>query len=199
MSENLKTGPANRSFNEGWKSDLSKYDNSWYKPGNALKRLLWYYVNIIFFKNAWNLSSSLKIMLLRLFGAKVGKGVRINPSVNIKYPWFLEIGHHSWIGQGVWIDNLTNVKIGSNCCLSQGSMLLTGNHNYKKPTFDLLVQPITLEDGAWVGAQAVVCPGVTMHSHSILSVSSVATHDLEAYGIYQGNPAVKVRERKIKE
>ncbi|MEQ8552207.1 MAG: putative colanic acid biosynthesis acetyltransferase [Cyclobacteriaceae bacterium] len=179
------------------KTDLSKYDNSWFNPGNGLKRTLWYFTNILFFKNAWNPSSGLKVLLLRLFGAKIGKGVRINPSVNIKYPWYLEVGDHAWIGENTWIDNLTTVKIGSNCCLSQGALLLTGNHDYKKSTFNLIVKPIVLEDGAWVGAKAVVCPGVTMKSHSILSVGSTATKDLEPYGIYQGNPAVKVRERKI--
>ncbi len=179
------------------KTNLSKYDNSWYKPGNPIKRLLWYYANLIFFKNAWNPSSGLKVILLKLFGAKVGRGVRINPSVNIKYPWFLEVGDHSWIGENVWIDNLTTVKVGSNCCLSQGAMLLTGNHNYKKTTFDLIVKSIILEDGAWVGAKGIVCPGVTMHSNAVLSVGSVATKDLEAWEIYQGNPAVKVKERKV--
>jgi putative colanic acid biosynthesis acetyltransferase WcaF len=74
-------------------------------------------------------------------------------------------------------------------------MLLCGNHNYRKPTFDLVTGKITLEDGAWVGAYSMVCPGVTCKSHSLLAVHSVATRNLAAYGIYQGNPAVKVKER----
>ena len=90
------------------------------------------------------------------------------------------------------------MTIGSHVCLSQGVMLLTGNHNYTKPTFDLMVGKIILEDGVWLGALSVVCPGVTCGSHSVLSVGSVATKDLEAYGIYQGNPAMKVREREFK-
>ncbi len=77
--------------------------------------------------------------------------------------------------------------------------MLTGNHNYKKETFDLIVGEIILEDGVWVGHKSVVCPGVTMHSHSILTVGSVLTKDAEAYSIYQGNPAVKVKERVINE
>ena len=79
----------------------------------------------------------------------------IKPSVNIKYPWRLTIGSFVWIGEGVWIDNLENVVIGDNVCISQGAMLLCGNHNYKKTTFDLIVGSITLEDGVWVGAQSV--------------------------------------------
>ena len=76
-------------------------------------------------------------------------------------------------------------------------MLLCGNHNYKKPAFDLEIGEITLEDGVWIGAQALVCPGITCRTHSVLSVKSVASKDLEAYGIYRGNPAVKQKERTI--
>ncbi len=180
------------------KTDLSSFNNSWYTPGaSTIKILFWYFINVVFFINPLNPFSGLKIFLLRLFGAKIGKGVVIKPGVNIKYPWYLEIGEHSWIGERVWIDNLAPVKIGNNCCLSQGSMLLCGNHNYKKSSFDLIVKEITIEDGAWVGAMSVVCPGVTIESHAVLTVQSVATETLEPYMLYKGNPAVKIRERGI--
>jgi putative colanic acid biosynthesis acetyltransferase WcaF len=74
-------------------------------------------------------------------------------------------------------------------------MLLCGNHNYKKESFDLMTGKIIIEDGVWIGAKAIVCPGVTCHSHSVLSVGSVATKDLDANSIYQGNPAVKIKSR----
>ncbi|MEW6470412.1 MAG: WcaF family extracellular polysaccharide biosynthesis acetyltransferase [Bacteroidota bacterium] len=179
------------------KTDLSAFDNNWYKPGaNVLVRCMWYLVNAAYFKSSFPFSRP-RVFWLRLFGARVGKGVVIKPGVNIKYPWNLSIGDHSWIGENVWIDNLAKVAIGSNACISQGAMLLTGNHNYKKKEFDLMVEGITIEDGAWIGAQSMVAPGVTCRSHSVLSVMSVAVEDLEAYAIYHGNPAVKVRERVI--
>ncbi|MBX7241343.1 MAG: WcaF family extracellular polysaccharide biosynthesis acetyltransferase [Bacteroidia bacterium] len=182
------------------KTDLSRFENKWYHPGaSPVKRLLWYYTNEIFFKSAFFPLYGMKSAILRLFGAKVGVGVIIKPCVNIKSPWRLTIGDYSWIGENSWIDNQANVSIGANVCISQGAMLLTGNHNYKAIAFDLIIGDIVLEDGSWVGAQTVVCPGVTLKSHSILSVGSVATKDLEAYGIYQGIPAVKVRERVISE
>ncbi|NPA69026.1 MAG: colanic acid biosynthesis acetyltransferase WcaF [Chlorobi bacterium] len=182
------------------KTDLSKFDNSWYNPkGNIVKRTLWYFVNVLFFLNPWNPLSSLKIFLLRLFGAKIGKGVIIKPSVNIKYPWRLSVGNNVWIGEKVWIDNLADVKIADNVSISQGAMLLCGNHNYKKTSFDLIIGEIKLEEGVWIGAKSIVAPGVTCKSHSVLAVNSVAVKDLEEYTIYQGNPAVKVRSRIIEE
>lgn len=158
---------------------------------------MWYFVNVFFFINPSIPFSRVKIFLLRFFGARIGKGVNIKPGVNIKYPWLLEIGNYAWIGEGVWIDNLVKVKIGSNCCISQGAMLLTGNHNYRKTTFDLIVGDILLEDGVWIGAKAVVCPGVVAGSHSVLTVGSIATKSLDAFGIYQGNPASFVKKRVI--
>jgi putative colanic acid biosynthesis acetyltransferase WcaF len=180
------------------KVQLHQYTNSWYSPGrSALICALWYFINVAFFKNSWIPISAVKVFWLRAFGGKIGTGVNIKPNVNIKYPWLLEIGNYCWIGEGVWIDNLTHVKLGNHVCLSQGAMLLTGNHNYKKAKFDLIVGPIVLEDGVWIGAKAVVCPAVTCFNHSILSVGSVATQPLEAYTIYQGNPAIMVRKRVL--
>ncbi len=178
-------------------TDLSAYNNAWYKPGSFLKRILWHYTNIIFFKSGIFPFYGLKIFLLKLFGAKVGKKVLIKPFVNIKYPWFLILRDFVWIGENVWIDNLAEVLIGNNVCLSQGAMLLTGNHNYLKPAFDLSVKEIIIEDGVWIGAGAVVCPGVTCKSHSVLMVGSVATKDMEQYTVYQGNPAEKIKNRII--
>lgn len=179
------------------KTDLSTFSNDWYKPGNIFKRGLWYCFNVAFLLNRYNPFGWSKKLVLRMFGAKIGKGVIIKPAVNIKYPWKLEIGDHSWIGENVWIDNLGKVKIGAHCCVSQGALLLCGNHNYKKSTFDLIVGDITLEDGVWIGAKAIVTGGVYCRSHALLTAGSVATKGLDAYQIYQGNPAVAIRERKV--
>ncbi|MDW5287863.1 WcaF family extracellular polysaccharide biosynthesis acetyltransferase [Formosa sp. PL04] len=179
------------------KTDLSTYNNSWYKPGGKLKILCWYFINVLFFINPLNPISSIKVLLLKCFGAKIGTGVVLKPGVNIKYPWLLTVGDYSWIGEKVWIDNLANVIIGKHVCISQEAMLLCGNHNYKKSTFDLMVNEIIIEDGAWVGAKCVVCPGVKIESQAILTVGSVATTKLDANYIYQGNPAQQIRKRNI--
>lgn len=182
------------------KTDLSSYNNAWYGPvigASKVKQLVWYFINCLFFINPLNPGMGLKKALLRLFGARVGKGVWIKQSVNIKYPWKLSIGDHCWIGESVWIDNLAPVTIGNHVCISQGAMLLTGNHNYKKTSFDLMIGEIVLEDGVWIGARSLVGPGVTCRSHAVLSACSVTYKNLEPYQIYSGNPAAVVRKREI--
>ncbi len=179
-------------------TDLSKYDNIWYHPKRGVVvRILWFLINVLFFINPLQPFSGMKVFLLRLFGAGVGQGVIVKPGVNIKYPWHLTIGDNSWLGENVWIDSLCDVTIGRNCCLSQGSIIITGNHDYKSTTFDLKVEPVVLEDGVWLGAGSMVTPNVTCYSHSVLSAGSVASSDLEPYFVYRGNPAVKIRSRNL--
>ena len=148
--------------------------------------------------NSWLFPlNKIKLLILNKFGIEIEIGNFFKPKVAVIYIWKLVMGFNSWIGENVWIDNLVQVNNGNNVCISRGAMLLTGNHNYKKSSFDLITGEIILEDGVWIGAKAIVCPGVKCGSHSILTVGSVATKDLEPYGIYQGNPAVLVRNREI--
>ena len=180
------------------KVDLSNYNNKGYYPGNKVITILWFFFNVFVIKNNLNPFSSYRIFVLKLFGAKIGKGVIIRPGVSVKYPWKLQIGDNTWIGENVWIDNLSNIIIGKNVCVSQGAMLLSGNHNYKKTSFDLISKEIIIDNGSWVGAKSIVCGGVKLDSHCVLSVGSVASSDLQSYGIYKGNPAKKIRKRIIK-
>lgn len=177
--------------------DLSRFDNSGtFDPGaGVIKRTLWFFVNAIVFQNPIFPFRSPKPVLLRLFGARVGKGVVIHPAVNIKFPWKLSIGDHSWIGQRVWLDNLDRLTIGSHVVISQGAMIIQGSHDYKKVDYPTFTRPVVLEDGSWVGAGAIITLGVTFRTHAVLAAGGVATKDLQAYTIYQGNPAQPVRER----
>ncbi len=143
----------------------------------------------------WNPSSGFRRGLLRLFGARIGPGVVIKPGVRVKYPWLLEIGDHSWIGEDAWIDNLTTVAVGAHVCISQGAYLCTGNHDWSDPAFGLIVGAITLHAGSWVGAQCIICPNTILETGAIVTAGSVATGVLEQMGIYAGNPAIKVKTR----
>lgn len=172
--------------------------NNFDKGSNFIKQILWYFVNAFLVRASWNPFMGIKIALLRAFGAQIGKGLIIKNNVCIKFPWKLTIGNNVWLGEQVWIDNIDYVKIGDNVCISQGALLLTGNHDYTLTSFDYRNAPISIENGAWIGAKSVVCSGVTVKSHAILTVGSIATKDMDAYKVYQGNPAVAIRARIIK-
>lgn len=179
-------------------TDLSAFTTADYRVGaSKIKIVAWYFTNAIFFKSIIPWPYRFKSFLLKAFGAGVGSGLIIKPGVSIKNPWRLIIGKNCWIGEGAWIDNLEDVTIGNNVCLSQGALLLTGNHDYKEQAFPYRLGKIVLEDGVWIGAKAIVCPNITCKTHSILTVGSIATKSLEAWGIYAGNPAEYVRERII--
>jgi putative colanic acid biosynthesis acetyltransferase WcaF len=154
-------------------------------------------VSFLFFEHSLAVWNGIKRFWLRVFGAQLGEGVVIKPHVKIKYPWKLIVGNHCWIGEQVWIDNLDLVTLEDHVCLSQGAMLQCGNHNYKSPSFDLMIAPITLKQGSWVGARCCVGPGVTIGVQAVLGMGAVTTKDLKAYGIYHGNPSVWVKERNI--
>jgi putative colanic acid biosynthesis acetyltransferase WcaF len=174
---------------------LASFKKQDIRQASLVKLVLWMLVSALLFRHSLAVFSGLKCFILRLFGAKLGKAVLIKPSVNIKFPWKLQIGNDVWVGEGVWIDNLSEVIIENDVCISQGAYLLTGNHNYKLDTFDLITEPITIKQGTWIGAKAIVCPGVTCGENSVLSVYSVATENLEPNAVYQGNPAKNIRTR----
>lgn len=162
------------------------------------KLIAWYFVNALIVRASWNPFMGVKVALLKAFGAKIGKRTVIKNNVTVKFPWKLTVGDDVWLGEQCWIDNLDKVTIGSNVCISQGALLLTGNHDYTIPSMPYRNAPIVIEDGAWIGARAVVCAGITVHENAILTVGSVASRDLQPNGIYKGNPAVMVRNRVIK-
>jgi putative colanic acid biosynthesis acetyltransferase WcaF len=180
--------------------DLSQYNNSWYHPGRStLIRIIWHCVNALVLQNPLNTSSRLKVLVLRLFGATIGQGVNLKPSINIKYPWNINIGDYVWIGENVWLDSLAPITIRSHVCVSQGVYCCTGNHNWSDPAFGLIIKPITLETGAWVGARSVLLPGVTVGSHAVVTAGAILAQDATPYTIYAGNPAFAVKKRIIRD
>ena len=177
--------------------DLSRFSTRDFDRGaSKAKEFVWLIVSLFLFQLGPLKLSALKCWVLRRFGASVGRGVVIKPDVKITFPWKLTLGNDVWLGEECWLLNLAPIKIEDNVCISQRAFLCSGNHNFKLPTFDLMVEPITIERGAWIAAGAFVGPGVTVGNHAVLSACSVATGDLDPGGIYQGNPAVRVGERE---
>src|SRR4051794_21315983 len=158
---------------------------------------LWYVAQWLLV-SSWMPGSAHRRFILRSFGAKIGRGVIIRPGVHVTMPWKLEVGDDCWIGRNVWIDNLAPVRLANDVCISQGAYLCTGNHDWLDPSFGLITKPITLEAGSWVGAKAVVCPGVTLDTCAIASAGSVVQTSIPQYEIHAGNPARFVRRREAK-
>lgn len=179
------------------KVKLSTYKVTIKKDASKLKQILWYFVNMMFFKSSIPYGSSVKILLLKLFGARVGKGVRFKPCINIKFPWKLSIGNDCWVGENVWIDNLEAVTIGNDCCISQGVLIITGSHDAMRSSFDYASGSIVLEDGVWLGAKSLVTSGVICGTHAVLGAGAVADKNLEPYTIYKGNPAIPILRRYV--
>ena len=162
---------------------------------SVLVEAVWYVCKVIFFLSAVPWPSRLKCALLRFFGAKVGAGVVIKPRVNIHLPWRLEIGDYSWVGEEVFILNFAIVRIGSHACISQRAFLCTGNHDFRDPAFAFRCAPITVGDGAWVGAGVFVAPGVEIGDEAVVSAGSVVYEKLKTGVIYAGNPAIEKARR----
>lgn len=154
--------------------NLSEYRNDDFDPGGTvIVRLVWYYLSLIIFESGWVPVSGIKTPLLRLFGSRVGRGVIIKPNVRIKFPWRLTVGDHCWIGQEVWIDNLANVTLESDVCISQGAYLCTGSHDHRSPTFELKVAPILVKHGAWIAAKAIILQGAVIEAGEVVSAGAV--------------------------
>lgn len=168
-----------------------------YSPGRGLVvRALWYVLSLVVFQSGWMPFYGMKRWLLRRFGAAVGVGAVIKPHVRIKFPWRLRLGAHCWIGEDVWIDNLADVEIADDACVSQGAYLCTGSHDHRRVTFDLIVKPIVIEEAGWVGARAVVLPGVTVGRGAVIAAGSVVTRDVPAGVIVGGSPCRVIGDRE---
>ncbi|MFC5433786.1 putative colanic acid biosynthesis acetyltransferase [Microbacterium suwonense] len=150
---------------------------------------------------AWQLASSVLVMpwfvppririaVLRAFGAKIGKGVNFRAGVRVHWPWKLEIGDDSWIGERVWLLNLESIRIGSDVCVSQAAFLCTGSHDHRSPSFEFDNAPIRVEDGAWIAARATVLRGVTIGADAIVGATALVTKDVAA-GAVALAPAAK--------
>jgi putative colanic acid biosynthesis acetyltransferase WcaF len=178
--------------------DLSCFSNAAFDPGRSfVVRVLWFLAGQTLLACSIQPSSAVRRALLRLFGAKIGEGAVIKPRVRVKFPWRLTVGKHCWLGEDCWIDNLAPVTLGDNVCLSQGTYLCTGNHDWADPAFGLVTRPIVIESGAWVAARAALGPGVTIGEHGIAAFGAVVMQDIPAYEIHVGNPARFDRRRKV--
>lgn len=169
-------------------------------PGNFVAKrsilieLVWFFVEACFINNKLIPVSFVRVALLRAFGARIGKNCRMPHPIRVKAPWNLEVGDNCWFGVDAWIYNQTDIRIGSNVCISQGTFLTTGSHD-AAGSMDLQVAPIVIEDGVWITSKCVVQMGVTIGRSALVTPLSVVHRSLEAEGVYGGNPVRFIRKR----
>lgn len=159
---------------------LAGFSGAGYDKGrNPLVQLAWLFVSGTLVSRWW-CPARLRILVLRAFGAEIGSGTLIRHRVRIHWPWKLEIGSNTWIGEDVWILNLEPVTIGSDVCISQGVLLCTGSHDRRSPTFEFDNGPIVINDRAWVAARATVLRGVTVGADATIGATALVASNVEA-------------------
>ena len=146
---------------------------------NIFVLISWYIINYALLASSIPWPTGFKSFLLKLYGAQIGKDVVLKPRIRIKYPWNLSLGNHVWIGEDVWIDNVDQVSIGSDVCISQGVFFLTGNHNYKYPDFRFYSSPITVESKVWLTAKCILLPGTKVISGSVVPPASIIKNEFK--------------------
>jgi putative colanic acid biosynthesis acetyltransferase WcaF len=165
---------------------------AWGKPKFVV--FLWAIVEILFVTNHWQVSSRIRVFVLRLFGAQIGKNVVFRPRTRVKFPWKLNIGDRCWIGEGVWFHNQDHIYLGTDVVVSQETMLTTGSHAYRTD-MALIAKPIQIESGVWITSRCLVLGGSTLAQSSMVQPSSVIRGYVPAGEVWCGNPATFVKKR----
>jgi putative colanic acid biosynthesis acetyltransferase WcaF len=163
--------------------------------GNRFARVLWSVACALLFRLSPRPFHGWRALLLRLFGARLGKACHFYPKARIWAPWNLICEDRVSIGDDAELYNPSPLTMGSHCIVSQGAYICGATHEYNRPEFPLVHFPMTFGAYSWICARAMVNPGVNIGAGAILAMGSVATRDLEPFGIYAGVPARKVKER----
>ena len=166
-----------------------------FRGRNALVVQLWWFVQAVFFNTSPQIFYKWRVFLLRLFGANIGKGVVIRPSVKITYPWKVTIGNYSWIGDDVVLYSLGDIEIGNNVVISQKSYICTGSHDMLKENFEIFAKKITIKDGCWIATDVFVAPGLTIEENVVVGARSSVFKSLAANKVCVGNPAKPIKDR----
>ena len=166
------------SLSPGARFSLRDFTGANYSRGRPWPvQLLWMLVSRCVTMRWW-CPNRLRVFILRSFGARIGTGTLIRHDVKIHWPWKLEIGHHTWIGESTWILNLEPVVIGSNTCISQDVLLCTGSHDRFSPTFEFDNAPIVIGDSVWIATRATILRGVHVADGATVGATAVVTGDV---------------------
>jgi putative colanic acid biosynthesis acetyltransferase WcaF len=158
-------------------------------------RTIWFCIGSPLLALRWLPGSAWRVLLLRVFGAQIGSSCRIKPGLRVKFPWRLQVGQACWLAEDAWIDNLAMVCLGDRVCLSQGTYVCTGNHDFRSLDFSLRLGPITIGSDAWIAARAVLAPGSRIGPGAVVALGAVVSGNVAPGVIVRGNPAIAVGDR----
>jgi putative colanic acid biosynthesis acetyltransferase WcaF len=157
---------------------LSGFTGAGYDKGRSKAvQTLWVLASAAVVERIW-CPSRFRVLVLRFFGARIGRGVLIRSGVRVHWPWKLTIGNDVWIGVDAWLLNLEPIYIGSDVCISQRALLCTGSHQADSPTFEYDNAPIHVKDGAWIATQATVLRGVTVGKRAVVGAGALVVRDV---------------------
>lgn len=134
--------------------------------------------------------------IYRLFGAKIGKGVRISSSAKLYYPWNIKIGNYCWIGDNCNLYSIDIIEIGNNVALAHNIFVSTASHDTNSLTFETIRKPVKICDEVWIAGNAFISMGVTISKGAVIGACAVVTKDMPEGYICLGFPAKPVRLRK---
>lgn len=178
--------------------DLRRYDPRGFvrgRPGWVV--MLWWLVQAIAFPLTLHSHHAPRRALLRLFGAKIGRGVAIRPTARFTYPWKVQIGDYSWVGDDVVFYSLAPIRVGTHCVISQKTYLCTGSHDVTDPAFGLVTGAIAIGNGAWIAADCFVAPGVKIGANAVIGARSIVFSSMPAQTVCWGSPCQVRGDRQI--
>lgn len=162
---------------------------------NRAARVVWNLVQGTLFRWSPRPLHGWRSFLLRLFGAKVGRGAHVYAGAKIWAPWNVDIGEETGVADGATLYSQGKITLGRRVVISQGAHLCAGTHDYEKPGFPLVTAPITVGDEAWIAAEAFVHPGVTIGEGAVIGARAVVTRSQPAWMVCAGNPARPLKPR----
>jgi putative colanic acid biosynthesis acetyltransferase WcaF len=174
---------------------LDRAERAPYSRKEYFLRFAWRFVYATLWRvpRAWRW----RCAILRMFGAKVGRGSIVYASTRIFHPWLLEIGDHTTLARGVDVYNLGPIRIGSHTTISQGAVLCAGTHDHTLSHLPLRRPPINVGSGVWIAVQAFIGPGVTVGDNSVVAARAVVVKDVPPATIVGGNPAKVIGPREM--
>lgn len=166
--------------------------------GNRVLRVIWGLAWLVLCRFTPPPLHPWRRLVLRLFGARIGKGARVHASVRIWLPANLELGEQTLIGPGAIIYNQGRIAIGARSVVSQRAYLCASSHDISDPHFQLVLRPITVGSGCWIATEAFVGPGVTVGDGAVIGARAALFGDAAENGVYSGNPAQLLKQRKLR-